>query len=151
LEVHYEKRFGHPVRSIENRMIKIIGDIEGSEALCRKLILHLKEKYGPQLCREVLTSPTEIVRMIRQEDLDKDTLAFLLEGLTGVYRERYGTLPGSETRAVVAGMHKLVERLNQQENALEDSLLRLSHFIEDSLADQEEEKKNDDSTPPPSL
>ncbi len=145
LEGHYEKRFGHPVRSIENRIVKIIDDIDGSEELCRELILHLKERYGPQLCREILASPAEIVRMIREGELDKDTLAFLLEGLNGVYRERYGTLPGSETRAVVAGMHKLVERLDHQETALEDSLLRLSRFIEDSLADEEE--KNSDAPP----
>ncbi len=149
LEVHYEKRFGHPVRSIDNRMIKIINDIDGSDALCRELIQHVKEKYAPQLCREIFTSPAEIIRMIRQEDLDKDTLAFLLEGLSGVYRERYGTPPGKEASTVVAVMHKLVERLHQQENTLEDSLLRLSRFIEDSIAEEEEvEKKNDDSTPP---
>jgi len=148
LEGHYEKRFGHPVRSVENRMVKLIDDIGGSQEQCRQLILHLKENYGPQLCREILRSPAEIVRMIREEELDKDTLAFLLEGLNGVYRERYGTLPGSEARAVVAGMHKLVERLDHQETALEDSLLRLSHFIEDSLAEEEGEKKNDDPTPP---
>ncbi len=145
LENVFEKRCGHPLRSLESRMIKLLEDIEGSEEMCARLIRHMKTQYGPQLCRELITSPEELVKLIRKESLDKDTLAFLAEGLAALYRERYGILPDSEARAIVDGLHHMVERLNQQESALEDSLLRLSRFIESSV--DGDESQADPDTP----
>ena len=133
LENVFEKRCGHPLRSLESRMIKLLEDIEDDEEMCARLIRHMKSHYGPQVCRELITSPEDLVRLIREETLDKDTLAFLAEGLTALYRERYGALPGGEARAIVDDLHRMVERLNQQESVLENSLLRLSRYVEDSL------------------
>ena len=144
LESHYEKRFQHPLRSLESRMVKLLADIRDSEELGRQLILQLKEQHGPSLCRAIFSTPAEIVGMIRDEELDKETLAFLIEGLSAVYRERYGALPGGhEARAMLENLQSLVQRLDQQEHALEDSLLRLGRFIEESLAGEA------DSEPPP--
>ncbi len=135
LESHYEKRFRHPLRSLESRMVKLLADIRNSEELGRQLILQLKEQHGPSLCRAIFSLPAEIVSMIRDEELDKETLAFLIEGLSAIYQERYGALPcGHEARAMLENLQSLVQRLDRQEHALEDSLLRLGRFIEESLA-----------------
>ncbi len=148
LESNFEKRFHHPLRSLESRITKLLDDIQDTKDLCRQLVLQLKERHGDELCREVFTSPEEMLRLVRDGALDQETLAFLVEGLGAVYRERYGALPDSESHAIVAGMHKLVERLNRQETALEDSLLRLSRFIDDSLREEDEQKNDSQDNPP---
>ncbi len=148
LESNFEKRFHHPLRSLESRITKLLDDIQDTKDLCRQLVLQLKERHGDELCREVFTTPEEMVRLVRDGALDQETLAFLVEGLGAVYRERYGALPDSESHAIVAGMHKLVERLNRQETALEDSLLRLSRFIDDSLREVGGQKNDSQDDPP---
>jgi len=78
LESLFEKHFNHPLRSIENRIMKIVADIDGSQDLCNELILQLKENHDVQLYNEILHSPSEFNQAIKDEHLDKAALSALM-------------------------------------------------------------------------
>jgi len=133
LESLYERRYHHPVRSLENRMLKLLADIEGSESLSTELIQQLRAAFGHQLCREILTSQDDFCDAIREIEPDKETLDALLKKLTDIYHSRFGEAPSVLTGKAVETLRTLVDRLDHQESQLEDSLIRMSKVIDDEL------------------
>ncbi|HFD92031.1 MAG TPA: MinD/ParA family protein [Gammaproteobacteria bacterium] len=130
LEALFEKRFKHPLRSLESRIMKLVADIDSDQALIGELIRQLKESCGEQLCNEMLRSPTEFHRAVRDSDLDEESLAYLMDGIRSVYEERYGTAPANESDVELEHIRAMVKRLDQQEALLDSSLAELHRYIE---------------------
>ncbi|HFQ91956.1 MAG TPA: MinD/ParA family protein [Chromatiales bacterium] len=134
LEALFEKHYEHPLRSLESRIMKLVADIGGDQSLIGELIRQLKESCGEQLCNEMLRSPTEFHRAVRDSDLDEESLAYLMDGIRSVYEERYG-VPADGDDSELEHIRALVKRLDQQEALLDSSLAELHRYIEQYLKD----------------
>jgi len=133
LESLYERRYHHPVRSLENRMLKLLADIEGSESLRAELIQQLSAAFGHQLYREILASQDNFCDALREMEPDKETLDTLIKKLTDIYQSRFGEPPSALTGEAIETLKTLVDKLDYQESQLEDSLIRMSKVIDDEL------------------
>lgn len=133
LEALYERRYDHPVRGINNRIMKLISDIEGSKDLCAELIQQLSNNFGPQIHQVLLASPDEFIAAINEIEPDKEALDALLKKLAQIYQSRFGAPPPTLTNEAIGELKALVQRLDHQESQLEDSLIRMGHFIDDNL------------------
>ena len=135
LEALFEKRYKYPLRSLESRIMKLIADIDGSQELISELIHQLKESCGKQLCNEMLRSPNEFHRAIRDSGLDEETLAYLMDSIKTIYEERFGSHHETGSSVELEHIRALVKRLDQQEARLDNSLVELHRHIEQYLRD----------------
>jgi hypothetical protein len=138
LESLYEKRCQIPIRSVDDTVIKLFEDVNGSEGKMEELGRQLQASYRRQFNKNLFDPLKELTANIADNDYSDDEFSHLMQTIKNAYQERFNKDYKGEAEKVLDEIRGMSTKMVTQEHNLHEDFIRLSDSIHSTLSLRDE-------------
>jgi MinD-like ATPase involved in chromosome partitioning or flagellar assembly len=138
LESLYEKRCQIPIRSIDDAVIKLFEDVNGSEEKMEELGKQLQASYRRQFNKNLFDPLVELTHSIADKNYSEDEFNHLMQTIKEAYQARFSKDYKGDAENLLDEIRNMSSKMVTQEENLHEDFIRLSDSIHGTLSLREE-------------